>query len=133
MNIDFEIPFVFHLEVVEVDDHIPAVKTLLQIKIQQFLHQFCYEGTVWIECLVWDKFVQALHKSSYEEASFNDMNGNFALVLKQQSELMWLLIWKFTKLDITGTHQMNVEFTSTLDADGLAKIREQFDDFPVWW
>lgn len=133
MNIDFEVPFGFHLAVVETDDHVPSVRTALQIEIQQFQHLFRYEGSVWIECSVWDEFVQALHVPSYEATSLHDMNGNFALVLQQQSDSILLLTWKFTKADIGGQRQMTAEFASALDADGLSRIREQFDVFPVWW
>ena len=132
MNIDFVDPFKFHLKVVETDDHIPAMRVLLTIQIEQFQHSFCYEGGIWIECVVWEAFTQGLHVPS-NAVSLYDMNGTFALTPKQNTDSSILLTWKFNKADINGQRCMAAEFISVLNDDSWAKIRHQFNDFPAWW
>jgi len=132
MNIEFKNPFGFHLEVLETDDHVPSLRVSVLITVAQFQHSCQYEGTFWIECAVWDRFVRALHTPSGQMASLHDMSDNFVLSVQRANEAL-NLTWVFAKDDIGGNRYMKMSFTSTIDEDILAKIRQQFDDFPVWW
>ena len=132
MDIEFKAPFSFSLEVIETDGHIPSLLSIIQVEIKQF-HDVCkYEGEQWIQCSVWDAFVQALHVPSDHEISLHDMSNNFSLSIQKKDHGI-MLTWKFSKDHLNGNGHAAMSFTSIVDEDVLAKIRQQFNDFPAWW
>jgi hypothetical protein len=40
---------------------------------------------------------------------------------------------KFAQSDVGSNRQMNFAFASEIDDDVLAKIKDEFLEFPVWW
>ncbi|MEN5182063.1 hypothetical protein ABE501_20105 [Comamonas testosteroni] len=132
MDIRFESPFEFKLEILETDDHVPSLRVSVRIIIEQFLHKFQYEGAFWIECAVWDGFAQALRNPSENNISLHDMSEHFMLSVKNTEQGI-LLEWKLDKPDIDGKRHINVNFSSIIDEEMVARIRQSFDDFPVWW
>lgn len=132
MDIRFKSPFSFGLQIVEVDDRVPSLRADIEIAVDQFQHAFQYKGHIWIECSVWDGFVEALHMPSREAVSLHGMNDDFALVL-QETEAGIALTWRLSKTDLDGRRRMAVEFTCKVNEDDLAAIRRQFDEFPTWW
>jgi hypothetical protein len=132
MDIQFENPFVFQLEVLETDDHVPSLRISVRIIIEQFQHKFQSEGTFWIECAVWDRFAQALRTPSMDAVSLHDMSENFMLSV-QNTEQGLTLGWKLAKADIGGKRHITVSFVAVIDEDVLARIRQPFDEFPAWW
>ena len=132
MDIQFENPFKFQLEVLETDDHVPSLRTSVRVIIEQFQHKLQSEGTFWIECVVWDRFVQALRTPSADAVSLHDMSENFMLSV-QNTEQGLVLEWKLVKADIGGKRHITVNLVAAIDEEILARIRQPFDDFPVWW
>jgi len=125
-------PLALYLEVFETDDQVPSMHAKVQIVVSQFQHTCRYEGTFWIECVSWDSFTDALRAASRQEAVLRDISGYFLLALRKINESM-LLVWEFTKTDVSGERRMRIEFSSEIDDDALGKIKKEFLDFPVWW
>ena len=132
MDIQFKDPFGFQLEILETDDHIPSFRINVHIAIEQFQHKYQYEGNFWIECSVWDSFVHALQHPSAETTSLHDMSEHFALSIQNTAQGL-VLKWEFSKKDVGGKRQMAAHFISSIDEEVLAKIRQSFEGFPVWW
>lgn len=132
MDVQFESPFHFQLEVLETDDHVPSLRVSVRIVIEQFHHKYQYDGAFWIECAVWDSFLGALRQPPKEAASLHDMSENFSLSV-QQAEQGFTLEWRFTKTDAGGKRQMAANFIAAIDEDALARVRRAFEAFPAWW
>ena len=132
MDVQFETPFGFKLEVLEADDHVPSLRASVRIVIEQFQHKCQYEGAFWIECAVWDRFLQALHQPNKESTSLHDMSENFLLSIRQTEQGL-SLEWRFVKTDAGGKCQMTANFIAFIDEDALASIRRVFEEFPAWW
>lgn len=132
MKIEIKQPIAFCLEVVETDDHVPSMRVQVQIVVEQFQHTCRYDGAFWIECANWDGFVQSLRAPSAEGVALRDMNGCFMLAVQENDERL-SLVFEFTKSDVGSSRQMKFAFTSVIDDDLLAKIRDEFLEFPAWW
>jgi hypothetical protein len=133
MKIEIEQPIALRLEVVETDAHVPSMRVSAKIVVTQFQHVFTYDGTFWIECASWDVFTQSLLAPLSEEIALSDMSGYFMLVLRKTNDGL-SLIWKYAKADVgSNGRRLEIAFTSAIDDDMLAKIRDEFREFPVWW
>jgi hypothetical protein len=133
MKIEIEQPIALRLEVIETDDHVPSMRVNAKIVVTQFQHVFSYDGTFWIECASWDVFTQSLLSPLSEEIVLRDISGYFTLSLCKTDDGL-LLIWKYAKADISNNcRRLEMAFTSAIDDDMLAKIRDEFREFPVWW
>jgi hypothetical protein len=104
----------------------------VQIAVEQFQHTCRYDGAFWIECSNWDGFVQSLRAPSAEGAALRDMSGCFMLAVQTNDERLSLVL-EFAKSDVGSSRQMKFAFRSAIDDDLLAKIRDEFLEFPAWW
>ncbi len=133
MKIEIEQPIALRLEVVETDDHVPSMRVSAKIVVAQFQHVFAYDGTFWIECASWDGFTQSLLAPLSEEIVLSDISGYFMLVLRKTNDGL-SLIWQYARADVGNNgRRLEIAFTSAIDDDMLAKIRDEFREFPVWW
>jgi len=133
MKIEIEQPIALRLEVIETDDHVPSMRVSAKIVVTQFQQAFAYDGTFWIECASWDGFTQSLLAPLSEEIVLSDISGYFMLVLRKTDDGL-SLIWKYAKADVgNNCRRLEVAFSSVIDDDMLAKIRDEFREFPVWW
>lgn len=64
MNINFNNPFRFNLEVIEVDDYTKSFKIFLKIEIEQFQQLILYENNLWIQYETWGKIFEIIKSSS---------------------------------------------------------------------
>lgn len=131
LEIKFEQPFSFRMEVVETDDHVPSMRVETRIIIAQFQHTFSYQGTFWLDCASWSSFTSALADSS-QEAVLKDMSDYFVLAIRK-SEGKTMLSWEFKKTDAIGIREAAVAFSAEIDDDMLGKIKREFTEFPSWW
>lgn len=132
MKIEIKQPIVLSLEVVETDDHVPSMRVQVQIVVEQFQHTCRYDGAFWIECANWDGFVQSLWAPKLESVALRDMSGCFMFAF-QENDAILSLVLEFEKSDLGRNRQMKFAFTSAIDDDLLAKIRDEFLEFPAWW
>lgn len=132
MKIEIKQPIVLSLEVVETDDHVPSMRVQVQIVVEQFQHTCRYDGAFWIECANWDGFVQSLWAPKLEGVALRDMSGCFIFAV-QEKDAIFSLVLEFEKSDLGRNRQMKFAFTSAIDDDLLAKIRDEFLEFPAWW
>jgi hypothetical protein len=132
VKIDFKQPLSFALEVIETDQRIPSMRVNVKVVVAQFQNTCNYEGTFWIECMIWDSFVKSLHGPFEEAVTLRDINGCFLISL-QQIDKHLNFVWQFAKTDVGGDRQMKIAFTSEIDDEVLSRIRSEFLEFPVWW
>lgn len=133
MKIEIEQPVSLRLEVIDTDDHVPSMRVDAKIVVTQFQQVFSYGGTFWIECASWDGFTQLLLAPLGEEIALRDMSGYFTLALCRTNDGL-SLVWKYAKEDVGNNYRkLEVAFTAAIDDDMLAKIRDEFREFPVWW
>jgi hypothetical protein len=132
MKIEIKQPIALCLEVIETDDHVPSMRVQMQIVVEQFQHTCRYDGTFWIECTNWDGFVQSLLALDTEGVALRDMSGCFMLAMQKNDERLSLVV-EFAKSDVGSNRQMKFAFKSAIDDDLLAKIRDEFLEFPTWW
>lgn len=132
MKIEFEQPLSLALEVIETDQHIPSMRVNVKVVVAQFQNISKYEGTFWIECMIWDGFVKSLHGPFEEAVALRDINGCFLISL-QKIDKHLNFVWEFAKTDVRGDRQMKIAFTSAIDDEVLSRIRSEFLECPVWW
>ena len=132
MKIEIKQPIALCLEVVETDDHVPSMCVQVEIVVAQFQHTCRYDGSFWIECANWDSFVQSLRAPTEEGVALRDMNECFLLAIQKIDGCLSLVL-EFAKSDVGGSRQMKFAFTSAIDDDALAKIKDEFLEFPAWW
>lgn len=132
MKIEIQQPIELRLEVVETDDHVPSMRVQVQIVVAQFQHTCRYDGSFWIECANWDAFAQSLRTPIAEGVALRDMSGCFMLVVQKIDGRLSIAL-KFAKSDLGSNRQMNFAFASEIDDDVLAKIKDEFLEFPAWW
>ncbi|WP_133681794.1 hypothetical protein [Paludibacterium purpuratum] len=134
MDIQFNEPFEFQLDVVEVDDHVPSLRAHVHINMGIGKSKLIYDDFIWIECEVWDRFLKALRSPPIDPVSLYDMDEHCALSI-HRSEQGVVLTWNL--LDPYGfcicQQSMTALFTAVITEDAHAKIREAFEDFPSWW
>jgi len=132
MKIEIKQPIALCLEVVETDDHVPSMRVQVQTVVEQFQHTCRCDGTFWIECANWDDFVQSLRTPTPEGVALRDMSGCFMLAIQKIDDSLSLVL-EFEKSDVGRSRQMKFAFVSAIDDDLLAKIRNEFLEFPAWW
>lgn len=133
MKIEIEQPIALRLEVIETDEHVPSMRVNAKIVVTQFQHVFSYDGTFWIECANWDGFTQSLLAPLSEEIALRDISGYFTLALRKTDNGL-SLVWKYAKADVgDNCRRLEMAFTSAIDDDMLAKIRDEFGEFAAWW
>jgi alkyl hydroperoxide reductase subunit AhpF len=132
MNISFHHPFNFYLDIVEIDEKIPAMRAKVLVEIEKFQQNFRYEGFFWMACNNWDDFSNALSNHSMQSTKLHDISENFLISLRKESEEISLSC-SFTKKDINHAGSIRFEFRSQIDNDMLGKINSEFSSFPKWW
>ncbi|WP_145997187.1 MULTISPECIES: hypothetical protein [Ralstonia] len=131
MELKLEIPLRLHLDVCEVDEHLPSMRVLVAAEVQQARHTLVYRGSLWFDCSSWDAFVSRLTCIEEEAAELADMGGHFVLRIGIESGTPQIS-WKFESCDMTGKASM-AACRSHIDADEFAHVRRQFTQFQRWW
>ncbi|MGO4815703.1 hypothetical protein AB4156_40020 [Cupriavidus sp. 2MCAB6] len=127
MEIKIERPLRLHLDVVEMDEHVPSMKTQIIVEVQQFGHRLEYYGSSWFDCTVWDTFVEGLSSLEVREANLVDMGGHFVLRLGVVNGKPYIL-WEMKKVDVSGAIS-TATFRSSIDDDTFAHVKRQFEEF----
>lgn len=132
MQIEIKRPLEFILTVLETDEHVPSMRVQAKIVAAQFQHTFHYAGAFWIECSQWDCFVESLRDSTAKAASLTSMSSEFKLLI-QKNDAPSSIILELKKANVAGSQTMTFVFEAAIDDDMLARIRDEFFSFPVWW
>ena len=131
MNINFNNPFRFNLEVIEVDDYTKSFKIFLKIEIEQFQQLILYENNLWIQYETWEKFLKSLNQVVVVDCLLCDMSEIFIFYIKRINNIP-ILEWKFQNKTVEG-NTLHGNFTFYIDDDTLGNIHKAFLDFPIWW
>jgi hypothetical protein len=131
MELKLERPLRLHLDVCEVDEHLPSMRMLVSADVHQLGHTLAYQGALWFDCSMWDAFVLRLTSIEDRAAELADMGGHFLLRIGIDSGTPQIS-WKFENVDIGGTVG-TIACRSYMNADDLAHVRGQITQFDRWW
>ena len=131
MEINFERPFKFKLEVIEIDERTPAFHAEINISSDQYNHKCSYTGKVWIEYNEWIRFINSLRNDTNKLFYLKSISKNFLLFIEatDTSALLKLII---SKID-TSNNSLLIEYKSIIDVDTYSLLKSKFLEFPVWW
>ncbi len=132
LEITFEQPMSFHMEVVESDDRVPSMRVETKIVVLQFQHTVTYQGAFWIECSNWSRFTDALNNPLAHCAELQDISGYFTLKICNEGGKR-VLSWDLRKFDLGAPRQTSVTFSAEIDDEMLGRIKNEFSEFPMWW
>jgi hypothetical protein len=131
VDVHFEQPLSFSLRVVEVDDHLPSMRVEADVSVSQFSHNVTYQGSFWIRCADWDRFVAELGESLEDGAVLSAMDGSFLLKIWDEGGRR-VFEWAFRNTDLSQ-RVLTAGFIAEVDSDAFAKLKEEFVGFPRWW
>ena len=131
MEINFEHPFGFKLDVIEIDERTPSFKVEISIQIAQFIHRCSYGGKLWIECSEWDRFINSLKDDRTGVSTLKSISNDFFLsITKDVSPIIFA--WRFFRVDVLKNSTF-MEHKSNIDEDTYSLLKSKFLEFPVWW
>ena len=131
MEISFERPYRFKLDVIEVDERTPSFQVEICIQIEQFIHNCSYVGKLWIECSEWDRFINSLKNDENETPTLSSMSNEFFLSIAKNANSI-LFAWRFFRVDVLKNSTL-IEHKSNIDEDTYSLLKSKFLEFPVWW
>ena len=131
MEINFERPFKFKLDVIEIDERTPAFQVEINIHIDQCTNKYNYTGEVWIEYNEWDRFINSLKNDTNKIVYLQSISNNLMLSIEtaDTSASFKLMI---SKID-TSKNSLLIEQKSIIDVDTYSLLKSKFIEFPVWW
>lgn len=131
VEINFERPFKFKLDVIEIDERTPAFQVEINIHIDQCTHKYNYTGEVWIEYNEWDRFINSLKNDTNKIVYLQSISNNLMLSIEtaDTSASFKLMI---SKID-TSKNSLLIEQKSIIDVDTYSLLKSKFIEFPVWW
>ena len=130
MGIHLNEPIKFGLEEIEFDDHLPAIKLNAMAEITQFSHVLKYNGEIWVDCHVWDSFVNDLF-SLKKTAILHDMSNIFCVkitISEQDIEFFYRI-----KREGVTEDTINFSYVTKISKDIFSQIRDCFKNYPKWW
>jgi len=127
-NISIDQPLDMRMEVLEVDERVPAIKMDVGLKINQFQHEICYRGSVWFQGQIWSDFISKLEQSD-GEAILTDMSDIFSLKIIRGVGTD-SLIWKFRKEAVDASVGEAGFMCTSVNIHALV---EEFLSFYRWW
>lgn len=130
MNIHFNDPIDFNLEIIEVDEILPSIHVEIKTSIKKFLYSIDYCGKFWLNCTVWDGFTKELNNLLNMNAILHDISNQFLLNIYNENGKIFFK-WKFSKSHCTDS--VEALYISQIDQDMFFVIKREFNDFPVWW
>ncbi|TDB59474.1 hypothetical protein [Photorhabdus khanii] len=127
MDIEVNSPINITLDMMEVDEHLPSIKFDIMIRVKKFSYSLEANSQVWVECQVFDMFIDSIRKDNI--ATLSDMNGLFELKL---DPVQGCLKWSCSKEDLDSYITL---------AKGEEKLTDElkwllykaFNDYPRWW
>ena len=127
-KISIDQPLDMRMEVVDVDENLPAIKMDVGLKIIQFQHEIVYRGAVWFQGEIWSDFISNLEQGD-GEANLKDMSDIFSLKLIRGIDTD-SLIWKFRKEAVDASVG---EAGFMCKSANINPFVEEFLSFYRWW
>ncbi|WLG22501.1 hypothetical protein PSH91_22665 [Pseudomonas sp. FP1154] len=127
MDIQIDSPIRVAINLVEFDEHIHSIKFFVEIVVDKFEFSFSVSMGCWVECAVFDAFVDMLKRGRV--ARIEDMNNDFSLLVDVENKK---LVWSCVKRDVAG-NAIGAGGEEVL-VDGAAnRIKQAFESYPKWW
>ncbi|QDD66907.1 hypothetical protein EJD96_23450 [Herbaspirillum seropedicae] len=121
-------PLDMRMEVLEVDEHVPAIKMDIVLNIIQFQHEIRYRGAVWFQGQNWSDFISKLEQAD-GEASLTDMSDIFSLKIIHGIG-SGSLVWKFRKEAVDASvGEAGFSYASI----NINPLVQGFLSFYRWW
>ncbi|WP_156956450.1 hypothetical protein [Stenoxybacter acetivorans] len=127
MDISISNPINISMDLLEIDKHLPSIKFDIKINVKKFGYSLVVNTQIWIECSVFDLFIEAMRKG--EIARLMDINRLFELTIDvAQNRLQWFCAKE--NLDACITLAKGEEMLTNESRD---IIYSTFNDYPRWW
>lgn len=126
MDIMFDKPVNFGIDVLEHDERLPSLRVEVKISVDRFNESFLAKKKFWIECEVFDGFLSGLRD---ERVVLKDMNNEFLFLVDVPSKK---ISWVFSTSELSG-NLCKFEGTSELDDSEASLLVNAFMSFPKWW
>ena len=84
MEICFERPYKFNLDVIDIDERTPSFQVEISIIVENFIHKCSYSGKLWIEYSEWDRFINSLKNNENKISTLKSMSNDFFYLLQGQ-------------------------------------------------
>ncbi|MDF7666468.1 hypothetical protein PT273_01150 [Orbaceae bacterium ESL0727] len=130
MSLQLEKPIKISFEEIEIDDHIPSIKFSFITDVEQFSNFLQYKGDLWIDCSVWDQFVNDLITLK-DIAVLNDMDEMFFIKIEKTKGIIEFC-WSVTRQSISNDI-IQSSYKTVISEDIFNHIKTQFVDYPKWW
>ena len=128
MKITIDQPLDMRMEVLEVDEHVPAIKMDIVLNIIQSQHEIRYRGAVWFQGQNWSDFISKLEQAD-GEASLMDMSDIFSLKIIHGIG-SGSLVWKFRKEAVDASvGEAGFSYASI----NINPLVQGFLSFYRWW
>jgi hypothetical protein len=130
MSINIEKPMRISFDEVEFDEHVPSIKFIFIVNIEQFSNSLSYSGEIWISCLIWDNFVNDL-VTLKNTATLYDMNEMFSIKIEKDEKNI-KYSWSVTRQGIFKDIVQS-SYQAIISEDTLNYVKSQFINYPKWW
>ncbi|SCC32030.1 hypothetical protein [Gilliamella intestini] len=130
MSINIEKPMRISFEEVEFDEHVPSIKFIFMVNIEQFSNSLNYSGEIWISCLIWDNFVNDL-VTLKNTATLYDINEMFSIKIEKDEKNI-KYSWSVTRQGIFKDIVQS-SYQAIISEDTLNYVKSQFTNYPKWW
>ena len=139
MDLYFEIPIKFSLDIIEIEDtHIQSFKNSIKIEITHSTGNLTYYvEDIWFKCCDWDEFLKNLSSNYTSKHSFesviHDMSNSFVISITHiDGEKDFTFKIKIDKPSIyLGLIEIN--YQKKISAEEVGIINKKFSEFPKWW
>lgn len=134
-SISIKKPIALNMDVVEIDEHLPSIKMTVELNIEHPTGKIFYQANdIWFDCGEWDDFALALKqlfKSNNSSASLENLSDNLKIIFTKDNNIIRL---DFTVQENNSSGGIaSIKFSSTIDDDLFAPIKNQFVEFEGWW
>jgi hypothetical protein len=127
MDIKFDSPVKFSMEILEFDERTPSMKVSIGLEVRGFKYGFSVVTTLWLECDAFDEFLSALKRRS--ASILVDMERAFELKIDFSEGS---LVWNVSEADLNGGSSL-IKGKRPISDDELACLVGAFDSYPKWW
>jgi len=101
-SISIKKPIALNMDVVEIDEHLPSIKMIVELNIEHPTGKIFYQANdIWFDCSEWDDSALALKQlsgSNNSKACLENLSDNFIIVFTKDNNIIKLDLpfWKIT-------------------------------------
>lgn len=127
INITLDNPFLFNLEILEIDDKIPSFKVNCAFEVKSLKGYIKNSISYWISNQSWDSFIHGFDSS--DKASLIDLSEIVRIKIYPIDNKFQI----FFDNSFQGNINAVISFDSIIEKEIAISIIQKFKDFPKWW